>query len=35
MLVSVSFGCCLDGLVGAILFRAAIFAMVNCLSCVL
>ena len=32
MLVSVSFGCCLDGLVGAILFRAAMIAVVSCLS---
>lgn len=30
MLVSVSLGCCLDGLVGAILFRAAMVAVMAC-----
>lgn len=29
MLVSVSLGCCLDGLVGAILFRAAMIAVMT------
>lgn len=30
MLVSVSLGCCLDGLVGAILLRAAMIVVLNC-----
>lgn len=35
MLVSVSFGCCLDGLVGAILFIAAMVVVVSCFNRVL
>ena len=30
MLVSVSLGCCLDGLVGAILLRAAMIVVLDC-----
>lgn len=30
MFVSVSLGCCLDGLVGAILLRAAMIAVFDC-----
>jgi hypothetical protein len=32
MLVSSSDGCCLEGLVGAILLRAAMFAAIDCCS---